>query len=306
VLLKYLPLILGLAILAVAIPFVPWDEVWPYLRKLPAPAVAGLLVCSLLYYFGRVLRYWVILKMLDQPVRFDKVAVACLVAQPVAVLPGGELYRAAMLKRYGNVSLQDGSPSVFAQSIIESIGLVAVALVGALLLRQNVTILIGLAVIMAIVWALIKWQSTHTSHKIVNKVPGVSVSHDKVENFMNTNRELFHRKNFAVLLAVTLITTIAGAAMLYIAGQALGAGLDPAQSLIGFALPTTLEAVSFLPAGLGIMEQGSVGVLRIFGTGVALAVALTILVRLFTLGMGFIYGFAAMLWARLGRYERYD
>jgi hypothetical protein len=53
-----------------------------------------------------------------------------------------------------------------------------------------------------------------------------------------------------------------------------------------------------------VHEQGSVGVLRLFGTDLALAVALTLIVRLFTLGAGFVFGFAAMAWARLRGYDR--
>src|SRR3954469_3667253 len=97
ILLKYLPLLLGLAILLVAAPLVPWGKVFPYFARL-SPVTLGLLVAmSCLYYFGRSLRYWLMLRMLGHPARFDQVAVACLVAQPVAVLPGGELYRASML-----------------------------------------------------------------------------------------------------------------------------------------------------------------------------------------------------------------
>jgi len=304
--LKYLPLVLGLAILAVAVPFVPWAKVGPYLARL-SPVTLGLLTgLGALYYFGRILRYWLMLRMLERPARFDQVAVACLVAQPVAVLPGGELYRASMLKRYANVSMKHGSPSVFAQSIIEAMGLIGLALLGAAALHRYVAIVLGLAIIMVLIWAAIKWQSAKTSHKLINNVPKVTVSLGRVAVFMEKNRTLFHRKNFAILLGATLISTVAGAGMIMVASQALGSNLSFLQAIIGYTLPTALEAVSFLPAGLGINEQGSVGIFRLFGMNLALAVALTILVRLFTLGIGFVFGFAAMGWARLAHYRRYD
>jgi uncharacterized protein (TIRG00374 family) len=305
-LLKYLPLLLGLTILALLIPFVPWGEVWPLLRQLSPAAIAGLLACSLLYYLGRSLRYWKMLQYLGEPVPFRKVALAVLAAQPVAVLPGGELYRAEMIKRYGKVSHEVTLPSVFSQSVIEAIGLVGVALVGAVFLNRYVAILIGVAAALVGVWQLIKRLRPSTGHKAVNRLPWVNVSHEKVESFMEKNRRLFGRRTFPVLLSITLIGMAAGTGMLFIGAAALGEPLALEQAVVGYTLPTALEVVSFLPAGLGVNEQGSVVVMRVFGQPLAAAVALTLIVRLFTLGAGFLFGFAAMGVARIAGYDRED
>jgi uncharacterized protein (TIRG00374 family) len=305
-LLTYLPLIIGLAILAVAIPLVPWHQVWPALRHVSLAAWLMLLALSALYYLGRIVRYWLMLRLLDQPAEFGKVALACLVAQPVAVLPGGELYRGTMLKRYANVSLSHGLPSVFAQSVAESVGLLLIALLGVSVLRQYLVVLIIVAAIFAGVWAVIRWHSPSLSHRLVNKLPGVSIHHHRVRSFLGKNRDLLTGRNFFLLLAASFISTIAGIGMMYVGAHSLGASLSPFQAAMAYALPTVLETVSFLPGGLGVNEQGSVGILVLFGLTVPLAVALTLMVRVFTLGIGFAYGFAALGWARWRQWRRYD
>ncbi len=303
---SYVPLVLGLGILSVAASLVPWPRVLPYLFNLPLWAWITLVVLSGVYYLGRIVRYWLMLRLLGQPAAFDKVALACLVAQPVAVLPGGELYRGAMLKRYANVSLTHGLPSVFAQSLAESIGLLVLAILGVSMLHQYVGILLVVAAITGALWSFIRWHNARTSHRLVNKLPGVNLHHHRVRSFLEKNRDLLSGRNLLVLVLASYISTFAGVAILLVAAQAFGSSLDPMQATIAYALPTILEAVSFLPGGLGIHEQGSVGILTLFGVNLPLAVALTIAVRLFTLGIGFMYGLAALGWAKLGRYTRYD
>ena len=302
---KYLPLVVGIAILAVAAPLVPWGKVGPYLLRLTPLDYMLLVGCSLLFYLGRIVRYWLMLRMLHHPVAFDKVAVACMVAQPVSVLPGGEMYRGAMLKRYGNVSLTHGAPSVFAQSIAESIGLLVIALIGAAVLHRYVAVLLVLTVIFGCIMGFIAWRNAHRTHHVINKIPFVDVHHNRLRSFLDKNRTLLIGRNFFVLVLASYISTFAGIAIVFLAAEAFGAHVSPLQAAIAYALPVALESVSFLPAGLGINEGSSVSILALFGTGLPVAVAITLITRLFTLGIGFLYGFGAMAWARIGDYRQY-
>ena len=302
----YVPLVVGIGILAVAAPFVPWDQVIPALIRLPGWAWAGLTALSLVYYAGRIIRYWLMLRLLGQSTALGRVALACLVAQPVAVLPGGELYRGAMLKRYGNVSLTHGIPSVFAQSVAESLGLVVIALLGVATLHQYTAAVLIIAAVFGLIWAVIRWHNPRLSHRLINKLPGVQIHHHRLRSFLDKNRTLLTGRNFGWLWLASLISTAAGIGMLWVGALALTTPLALPQAAIAYALPTVLETVSFLPGGLGVNEQGSVGILALFGVSLPLAVALTILVRVFTLGVGFIYGFAALGLAALTGARRYD
>lgn len=246
------------------------------------------------------------LRMLGQPAAFSKVALACLVAQPVSVLPGGELYRSAMLKRYGNVSLVHGTPSVFAQSIAESVGVTIIALIGVAILKRYVAIILIVVCLFGGILIYIRWYNARTSHKLINKIPFVSINHTRLRSFLDKNRVLLTGKNFIILLATSYISTFAGIAIVLICSLAFGSQLNLFQAAIAYALPVALEGVSFLPGGLGVNEGGSISLLTLFGTGLPVAVAITLITRLFTLGIGFPLGFAAILWAKLGAYIHYD
>jgi uncharacterized protein (TIRG00374 family) len=303
---RYVPLAVGLGILAVLIPLVPWPKVLPYLERLDPLAIGLLVLASAVYYAGRAVRYWLMLRMLDEQAPFRKVALACLVAQPVAVLPAGELYRTAMLKRYGGVALRHSVPSVFAQSLAEEIGLLMIAFVGVVVLGRYKIITLAIGMVVAGLWALIYWNNSRVSHRLVNKLPWVNVGHRQVRSFLDKNRTLLSGKNFWVLVAAAGITTVAGVAIVYVGAQGIGVPLSPLQAAIAYAVPMILEAVSFLPGGFGVSEQGSVGILAIFGVHLPAAVAITLIMRLFTLGMGFVYGFGAMAVARIFGVERED
>ena len=303
---RYAPLVIGLVILLVIIPLVPWGQVWPYLARLTPLAILGLILASWCYYLGRAVRYWLILRFLNHPVAFWTVLLACLIAEPVAILPAGELYRGQMLRRYGNVAVAKSLPGVFAQGLAEVTGLIIVALVGVAFIHKYVFIVLGIAAVMAVFLLFLHFHSLRRSHHYLNKLPFVSIGFVKFQSFVQHNRNLLSGRNFIALILASYISIAGGIAILYISNVTLGGNLSIFEAGIAYALPTVLETVSFLPGGLGVQEQGTVGILTLFGTGVPLAVALTILVRLFTLGVGFIYGFTAMGVARVLNVKRYD
>lgn len=303
---KYLPLVIGFLILAVMAFFVPWQDVVDRLFRLTPMTLAMLVGLSLVYFYGKVLRYWLMLRMLDVKVSISKVALACMVAQPVSVLPAGELYRGAMLKRYANVSISKGSPTVVTQAIVEAIGLLLVALVGAAVLRQGMLPITVVASGLILVVVGIKKNQINLSQKILNKIPGISVTRSKLKVFLSSNQTLLHRYNFFTLLAASFITTLAGVGIIFVAARGLGVQLSLFQAAISYALPVVLGAVSFLPGGIGASEQGLVGMLALFGVGISPAVAITLIMRTFTLGVGFVYGFLALLYAKAARVKEYS
>ncbi|MBW4061025.1 flippase-like domain-containing protein [Candidatus Saccharibacteria bacterium] len=303
---RYIPLILGIALLVGAALYVPWDSVEPYLAKVSALNYSLLILLSVLYYFGRSLRYWLMLKMLHQTAPFKIVVLSCLAAQPIAVLPGGELYRGVMLKRYGNVNLSDSTASVFAQSLAESFGLIVIALIGAGILHRYELATASIAIVLFAMWIVINLYSGSKAHRVTNLLPGVNFHPSSVAAYLRRNRILLSGKNFGILLAASLVSTVAGIAMVITVIYGLGLHIGIAQAAMVYALPAVLEVVSFLPGGLGANEGTSVGLLLLFNFSLPEAIAVTILVRIFTLGIGFIFGFGAMLWAKIGNFRQYD
>lgn len=305
-LISFIPLVVGITILIISALFVPWDEVRPYWSRLSGIDVTVLIFLSALYYVGRALRYWLILRMLGQPMSVGRVILATVAAQPVAILPAGEIYRSAMLKRYGNVDLKDGIPSVFAQSVAETIGLLIIAIIGATFLHQYAGFVIAIAALMIAVFFFIHTHSVRKSHRALNKLPKVSISFPRLKNFIHKNRILLTGSNFLKLLLISYIGTFAGIGIVWFTVYALGNhSFSLFESSVAYTLPLMLQSLSFLPGGIGVNEQGSVGIFVLFGIGLPLAVAATIVIRIFTLGMGFLFGFTALAIGHYGKFKKY-
>ena len=305
-LIRYLPLVLGVALLILAAVFVPWHQVAPYMARLSLSTLGLLLLASMLFYFGRTLRYWLMLRMLHENTSLGIVMLACLVAQPIAVLPGGELYRGVMLQRYGNVSLKAGTSSVFSQALAETLGLAAIAVVGTWILHRYMIITTIIAAIIFGLWLIINLYSGTSAHRYINWIPFINIHHQRVASYLRRNRILLSGWNFVILLGASLVTTGAGILLVSLTAAGIGRSLTWPEATLVYVLPTLLEVVSFLPGGLGASEGGSVGLLLLFGIPLPGAVAITIIVRLFTLGFGFIYGFIAQGIAYFGQVRRYD
>lgn len=305
-LISFLPLTVGIVILVISAMFVPWNKVIPYLKGIGLLTIAELLLLSILYYFGRSLRYWLMLRMLGHQVSIWPVTMATMVAQPVSILPGGELYRSTMLKRYCNVDLKDGIPTVFAQSVAETVGLLIIAAIGAIFLRQYAVFVLVFGAIFVALLVYIRRHNARKSRKIINKLPKVNLSLPRVKGFLQKNRILLTGSNFIQLVLISYIMTGAGIAIVWLTIVALDKPFNLFESSVAYTIPLMLQSLSFLPGGIGVNEQGSVGILVLFGLSVPAAVAATIIIRIFTMGTGFLYGFGAMALDKALSLKRYS
>jgi uncharacterized membrane protein YbhN (UPF0104 family) len=303
---KFLPLLVSVAILGIVTIFVPWKDVAEGLKKLTWSNILILCLLSLVYYYGKVFRYWQMLRMLDMPMSFGRVTLAYFTAHPVALLPAGELYRTVMFKKYGNAPPERTSSIIVAQGLIEALALLIIALAGAITIKKGLLPIVALASVFGFIILSLKYSNLNKGHKLINKLPGVSLSRFKYRAFKDTHTELFHRYNFLKLLVSSYITTAAGIAILMESTSAVGARIDVYQAAIAYALPVILGAVSLLPGGLGANEQGQVGILALFGVGFTPAIIITLLLRSFTLGIGLVYGLVAILLSQVITLRTYD
>lgn len=303
---RYIPLAVGIVILVIGASFIPWHKVVPYLGRI-TPLYYGLfLALGLTYQLGRGFRYWLMFRILGRPASFKLVALACMAAQPISVLPGGELYRSVMLKKYANVDFKDSTPSVLAQTISEGIILVTISIIGASVLKKYVGITFLAGFIFLVLWVILSQYKGRKAHRLLNIVPGINLHPARVRAYLDKNKILLSNMNFLYLLAGSTISVISGIGLVITTGFALGHPLSVPQAAIVFALPTALEIFSFLPGGIGVSEISAIGLLALFGFPAPLAISLTLIVRLSTLGLGFVYGFMVMGYLKVRRYTVYE
>lgn len=298
--LKYLPLALGLAILSVGAFFVPWREVLPYFSKLTPTSYLLIIILGVAFYVVRILRYHYMLGVLNAQGSLRQTVLAYLIAQPVSLLPAGEAYRIITLNEHVDVPKSKGVSIVFIQAFTENISLVVLALLSAVILNQQVLIVVALMALYFVIFFLLRSRRTaKRSHRVITKLPFVSIGQSKYHSFISKNQQLLSGKSFVVLFLSGFGSTLFAIALLFFVANDIGVHLDVTDATIAYTLPTVLQNVSFLPGGIGINEQGTVGVLLLLGSSLPAAVAITLIMRFVTLILGIILGLFAILFHRV-------
>lgn len=294
--LKYAPLVLGISILCIGSFFVPWDEVLPYFSRLSTTSYAATIVLGVAYYFARIIRYHYMLGVLDAPRSFKQTIIAYFVAQPISLLPAGEMYRIVALKEHVNVPTSKGASIVFIQSLTESIALVTLALLGALYLNQNALVILGLLLLYGVIFVGIRSRRTaDKSHRLLNRFPFITLARPRFLSFVKKNKTLLSGQSLIALFASGFLSSLFAIVLLFIIANDLDIPLNLTEATIAFTLPTVLQNVTFLPGGIGVNEQGMVGILVFLGSTLPAAVALTLIMRFVTLVLGVILGLFSFL-----------
>lgn len=298
--LRYAPLAFGILLLSVGAFFVPWHDVTPYFSRLNMVSYISILVLGVAYYVARIIRYYYMLGVLKTPRSLSQTTLAYFTAQPISLLPAGEAYRVITLNEHGNVPKSKGISVVFIQSFTENIAMIILALISAVILNQYVLIVLGLLLLYVAIFLVVRARRTvEKSHWLLNKLPFVNFAHSKYHSFVLRNKTLLSGKSLATLILTGFVSTLIASSLLFIVANDIGIHLDFAHAVVVFTLPTVLQNISFLPGGIGVNEQGTVGILILLGASIPAAVALTLIMRFVTLILGVIIGLISILIAKL-------
>ena len=216
------------------------------------------------------------------------------------ILPAkiGDVYRAWLLKKNGGSSFGRAVGTVVVERAVD---LITVALLGALSayvafggnLSPAVTALTLIALALALVGAAVLLLARGPVARLVARLPLPAVAAEPIGRALDALKEGSRQ---GVLLAVapyTLVIWALQAARLGCVAAALGLfQIDPAPGFLGISaviftalVSAVLSTIPFTPAGIGIVEAGSVGILiSVFAAPPEAAIALTLLDRVIDIG----------------------
>lgn len=290
---KILPIIISGFLILVIVGYAPWAEVGRILSQTQPEVIAGLFGLSLLYYASKVYRYWFMLRTLGIKQPLGAVTLTYLAAQPVTLLPAGELYRSEVLKTYRRVPISQSVPTFTAQGLFEGLGMAALGMLAAILLGiQRVPTLILLVLVIIGVLAIRAGLIDHVARPI-NALPFIHVSRSRLRGFSNRNKALFSGRAFFVLFGLSLVSELVGASIAYLSIVGLGGSIDLLQATLIYIIPVLVGFISLLPGGLGASEQSAIGLFVLMGVPTALAIAATLVMRTTLMGSGIIYSVIA-------------
>jgi uncharacterized protein (TIRG00374 family) len=295
---RYLPVAISILLIGVLVAYAPWDEVVKIFSDLDGGVIALLVFLSLIYYTLKTVRFWYLLQSLDIEQPLKPVALSYMSAQPVTLLPAGELYRSHSLEKHTGVPVKLSLPQFTIQGLLEGAAMATLSIFSALALRTLRFPIISVAVLVLLCMiGISRGYIANFTHQI-NKLPFINLPERTIEQFSQRHKGPLSWQWLPLLYGISLVIEVVGATIAYVSVLGLGGHINGYQAILVYAIPIMLGFVSLLPGGFGISEQSAVGILLLSDLTVATAVASTILMRVTIVGLGALYGGVAFLFSR--------
>jgi uncharacterized membrane protein YbhN (UPF0104 family) len=151
-----------------------------------------------------------------------------------------------------------------------------------------------LFVILLIVLLLIRAGYLAKAGNALNHLPFVDITEKTIEQFSRKNRDALSREWFPLLFGLSLLIEMVGTAVAFISVVGIEGHISIFQAAFLYVVPVIIGFISFLPGGIGLSEQGAVGVLLLSKVSLAESVAATLIMRVTIVGLGVLYGLIAL------------
>jgi uncharacterized membrane protein YbhN (UPF0104 family) len=277
------------------------EEVGSTIAGAHSAALAAALAACLGTLILRGLRWRVLIRTIDISIsRRAAVEILALSFWVNVILPAkiGDVYRAWLLKKNGGSSFGRALGTVVVERAVD---LITVALLGALSayvafggnLSPAVTALTLIAFTLAVVGAAVLLLARGPAARLVARLPLPAGAAEPIARAFDALKAGSRQGALSAVAPYTLVIWGLQAARLGCVAVALGLfQMDPAPGLLGISaviftalVSAVLSTIPFTPAGIGIVEAGSVGILiSIFAMTPEAAIALTLLDRVIDIG----------------------
>lgn len=214
----------------------------------------------------------------------------------------GEVVRCAFLERACGAPASRSAPIILAERITDAVGLIGVALPGALLLGLGGRASIALLALPPVLVALAASRRAHRAvAAFAVRLPGVRRYAGAVRDGGDQLRAFQGAGVLAASSLLSIGSVALEAATLAVVLRGLNVDLRGAAYLrVAFILPSAMiaSAIFVVPGNLGVAEGGLAALTRAtLATSLAVAAAAAVLVRLCTLWLGLIVGAVALAFA---------
>jgi uncharacterized protein (TIRG00374 family) len=295
---RYIPFAISLVLLAILVSYAPWTKVGGILNDFDLSTILILLGLSLAYYFLKTVRFWYLIQAIGINQPFKIVALSYLSAQPISLLPAGEIYRSEELKRQAGVPLETSLPQFTMQGLLEGTAMTLLMVISALALNTLRFVAIGLALLVLVATIGISRGYVKNVTRLANKLPFIDLSETSIRKFSKRHQRVLTWHWLPFLYGLSILIELVGTAIAYVSVKGLGGDINFFEAVLFYTIPIIVGFVSLIPGGFGISEQTAVGVLLLANVSVAQAVSSTIIMRFTIVGLGVLYGCIALVISR--------
>jgi uncharacterized membrane protein YbhN (UPF0104 family) len=194
----------------------------------------------------------------------------------------GDAYRGYLLKKHAGPSFSRTLGTIFAERLLDVVALVVLMVVAALVAFHGTVpdslrgwFIAGGGLALVGVGGLVGLSVF--SHHIVRVVPHRGRPHfEKLQQGIVTS---FSRGRFPAIAGLTVVIWILEGVRVYSVARALGTDISIQAAVFVALLASLLTAFPFTPAGLGAVEGGTIGALKLFDVSPSKAAAVALIDR---------------------------
>lgn len=286
----FLQVIIGISIIAFILNKLNINEVISVLRETD---ILYFVLASASYLFLNVVlasRLGYLLFQMGYRIKFSTIFFSHMGGMIVGdVTPGrgGYFLTPPILKKNAGTRITDGMACIFApqgiEFILKVVGAIAAILYISTLSGISKDMLISagigavLLLVVGILMLVISWQNEDMTSKFIRKLPFLRKFTENLLFFKERSIQI--KNSINIILILYMIGWIFAALQWFYLGKALGIELSFFAFFLLHPLITILMFVPVSPAGLGLMEGGTILILSLFGISSAMGLAFSVLVR---------------------------
>lgn len=266
------------------------------LRTAAPGILIGVLALTVVYYLFQGTRWYVLLRQAGSRLPLRRVLLLNMAGQAMtAVLPLGDLARAALAGEESGIGFGKAAAAVTVQELLFTLLLVLATLPGMLAFHEGApAAVIALAGIGAALAILVVPDLFRPVHRLLARTPLLKRVADPVWQLREQTVVLLRQPGTSAWTVLDAARAGIGVLTLWLILRSLGAdsiSIQGAAFVLG--LSYVGGAISVIPGGVGATEASVVGLLVLQGVEPGTAVAAALLQRVFTTGPSTVLGVAA-------------
>lgn len=216
----------------------------------------------------------------------------------MSATPGqlGELVKSQLLKNKFNVPITKTAPLIIIERLSDLTGAIIVSTLGFWLLNISIYVPIIASIILALIFIILKSKKMfNKTLNLIKKIKFTSKLVDPISESFDTIQLTLTKKTLVVCTLLSICYWLLIGISAYFVLRAVGIdNLEPIKMISIHSSSLIIGAISFIPGGVGVAEGSIAGLLNLSGIDISVALALGILIRIFTLWYAVIVGFIVL------------
>jgi glycosyltransferase 2 family protein len=290
---KFLLFLIPVIIYLIFFLFTDLEKIWNELTNLKIEYFLIFIGFWSLGVFLRILRWDFFIKKNNVKIPFKRNVLYYLAGYSMLLSPGrmGEIIRSPFIKRDYGVPISKTASLVIVERFYEFLANIAIISIGLFFTTIDKSILVIPAIIViSMILILVNKKLFLKCIKIFERFKITQKILLNFEDAFDIIINLFKPKNFgpSFILSMGVVTVEAIAVFSLI--HAVNSSLDFASLTVIFHTSAFIGAVSFIPAGLGVVEGGLLGLLLLYEIPEHVGIIMSVLLRIVATGLFTVIG----------------